>query len=159
MSHQVRLSSFNFTNLEYILQAIAQEGLKTTDKMHGYSSSWMKGQVYATDPVHGKQTLVMGIEAGNHYARTSPCGITSNADGTYSFVGDGYNINYNGYALEELGVRLNQRYQIVKAIDQASTFGWETISVPENLNHYTQQNSEIEMVFEKQQQQLVQAYL
>jgi hypothetical protein len=157
MSHQVRLSSFNFKNLQLILEAIAAEGLRTTDKMHGYSTSWMKGMTYGTDKVHGKQTLEFGIECGGHYSRTSPCGITANADGTYSFVGDGYGINYQGKALEELGSRLNQRYQIANGVAQAAATGWDTVLVPEKLNSYNQSNSEIEVVFEKQQ--LVQAYL
>lgn len=157
MSHQVRLSSFSFKSLQLIQEAIAAEGLRVTDKMQGYSSAWTKGMTYGTDKVHGTQTLEFGIECGNHRTRTSPCGITSNADGTYSFVGDGYAIQYNGLALEELGVRLNQRYQIHKGMAEAVANGWETISVPENLNHYTQANAEIEVVFEKQQ--LVQAYL
>lgn len=147
MSHQVQLSSLVFDNLEILKEAIASEGLKMVDYMRGYGVTYNKGQAYQSNG----QTLEFGIDIGGQV----PCGIAKQKDGTYKLVGDAYGMNYRGtYGLQELSVRLNQRYRIQQSIVAADAHGLEPVEIPSELLGAGAGNKTIEIVFQPKVRQM-----
>jgi hypothetical protein len=146
VSHQVQLSSLIFDNLDILKEAIAAEGLRTVDYMRGYGMTYNKGQAYQTG-----QTLEFGIDIGGQV----PCGIAKQKDGTYKLVGDAYGMNYRGtYGLQELSVRLNQRYRIQQSIVAAEAHGLEPVEIPSELLGANSKGT-IDIVFQPKQRQML----
>jgi hypothetical protein len=137
MSHQVQLSTLKFTNLEMIKEAVRKEGLEIMDYMQPYGSwgkNWNKGDAYGTNG----QKMEFGIKIPTGQVK---CGFALNTDGSYSFVGDGDGLKYNGtYGLSELSARLNQRFLIEKGVSAANANGFFVTSMPEELERYGSKN-------------------
>lgn len=144
MSHQVKLATLEFTNLDILKKAIQEEGLSISSVMHGYYKNWTEGDIYRESESRG--TVLFGITIPD---KSSPCGIIENENGTFELVGDSWGVTYNGtYGLDELSSRISQRYCIIEAVDTAEKTGFQPFSIPNTLER-CRSKGYIDVVFKK----------